>query len=280
MADEGVKRGRLVAFLDVLGFSAKLGSNPLEELYQNFAEVVDEIKDKTILSSPGGTGNRSNFAFAQFMSDSLVLVSHPVEDIYNVNNFIAAISEIIALGLDAGFPFRGAISVSDVVFDDGRNIFLAENFPAIVKFEGEQEWVGCVVLDDAKDLVLEAAFGSTTEDRMKITDFVHISKVPLKGDRHPIMVCINFMFPRFLAGPGSRLNELIEPKRSNTEKHIHDVLVAGFEAQNLGEEFLPAKYMAVMKTRTGFRCQFLDEQVRECDPGLDEWSWTAEGNAS
>lgn len=272
-----VKTGRLVAFLDVLGFSAKIEQNQLEGLYQNFAEMVDNIKDKAILSSVEHNGARSNFEIAQFMSDSLVLVSNPIDDILNVNNFIAAVSEIMMLGLKAGFPFRGAISVSDVVFDDTRNIFLATKLPDIVRFEGQQEWVGCVVLDDAKEHVLQAAFGSTAENRMKVTDFIHMAKVPSKGDRNPTMICINFMFPLFLAGIGSLLDGITEPKRSHTEKHILNVMASGFEVQRLNDEFLPARYAAHMKTRTGFRSVFLNEQFAPCDPGVREFGWTATG---
>ena len=52
---------------------------------------------------------RTNFEFARFISDSLILISHPTSDIYNVNNFLMAISRLLSLSFQEKFPLRGAI---------------------------------------------------------------------------------------------------------------------------------------------------------------------------
>ena len=70
---------RLVAFLDVLGFSNRLDTDPLPELYLKFKSLVDETRHKIFFNDqPDG---RSNFSVSQYMSDSLVLVSNDVQDV-------------------------------------------------------------------------------------------------------------------------------------------------------------------------------------------------------
>lgn len=273
-----VIEGRLVAFLDVLGFSAKLREVPLNELFDTFAKVVDDIKTKTLTQVQTDQEGRTNFEFSQFMSDSLILVSHPINDPYNVNNFIMAVSEIMQMGFKAYFPFRGAITLSDVIFDDQRNIFLANKFPDVVKFEGQQEWTGCVILDEAREAV---DFGHTISEppQNRVTDLLHLVEVPLKNGQSRAMACVNVFFPLCFESFRDQLSYLTEPKRTNTEKHFMAIAKSGFEAENLTEEFLPATFLLVMKTRTGFRPAFLDENMRLCEPGCKEFAWTAVGEA-
>ena len=102
---ENILNNRLIAFLDVLGFSSLLVKYSLEEIYSRYAFFVNEAKNKTFLPNENDLLKRTNFEFGKFISDSLILISNPVNDIYNVNNFIMAISHLLSLGFKNEFPF-------------------------------------------------------------------------------------------------------------------------------------------------------------------------------
>ena len=136
---------RLIAFLDVLGFSARLEREKIESLHQQYSAFIDEAKNATFFIAQGDNTGRKNFEFSQFLFDSIVLVSCPVDDIYNVNNFVSAVSLLLELGFQNKLPLRGAISQGNFLYDQERNIFLSERFPELVKFELKQEWAGCSI---------------------------------------------------------------------------------------------------------------------------------------
>nr|MDA3939567.1 hypothetical protein [Spirochaetia bacterium] len=142
----------------MLGFSHQLSTVPIKELYKTYSDFIDEARNRTFYGTES-TDGRTNFASAQIFSDSIILVSNKVDDVFNVNNFIGAIHFILEIGFKKNFPLRGAISIGNFILDKERDIFLSKCFPKIVKYESKQEWTGCVILEDAKDLIIESIFG-------------------------------------------------------------------------------------------------------------------------
>lgn len=124
---------RLIAFLDVLGFSARLEKEAIESLHQQYASFIDQAGNATFFSAQGDNTGRKNFDFSQFLFDSIVLVSRPVDDVFNVNNFLSAVSLLLELVFKNKLPLRGAISQGDFLYDEVRNIFLSSRFPELAK---------------------------------------------------------------------------------------------------------------------------------------------------
>jgi hypothetical protein len=113
----------------------------------------------TFYGSQGDNTGRTNFEYAQFLYDSIVVVSHPVDDVFNVNHFVGAVALLLELGFGSGLPLRGAVGLGSFLLDQERGIFLSECFPDLVRMEKRQEWAGCVVLSDAEQLVWNAILG-------------------------------------------------------------------------------------------------------------------------
>lgn len=271
---------RLIAFLDVLGFSNLLTSHPLSEVHIKYSSFIDQAKTKTFFKTEGDNSGRTNFAFAQFLSDSLVLVSNPIDDVYHVNSFIAAVHFLLEIGFMNNLPLRGAIGRGNFLVDDERNIFLSERFPELVKLEANQEWTGCVIADSAESIVLESIFGKCTRndflEHQLRNNPVHLYEIPTK--KIPLkLLAINFLFFLTEAQIKSGINYLIEPKKQNMLKYFDFLISLPIEIQSLQPEFYPAIELKAMKTRSGMRSIFLDENGNPCQPGIKEFQWVAVG---
>lgn len=277
-----IYENRLIAFIDVLGFSKKLENvdiDKLQELHDKYSEFIDQAQTATFFESSGDKMGRTNFEFSQFLFDSIVLVSNPTDDVFNVNNFVSAVSLLLELGFKHNLPLRGAISLGNFLYDNERNIFLSPSFPDLVKCEQQQEWVGCTVLRDAEEIVLGAALGKVNvhEAPQVRNQLIHSYKVPLKKDSEEKYLVLNFMFfmseKEILLG----IKDLIEPKKSNTNSYFEYLKSLKIELTPLDPSFLPAVMFTSINTRSGTRLKFLDSSGKQCQPGVDNFTITATG---
>lgn len=266
---------RLLAFFDVLGFSAKLVERGERGLHSTYANLIDEVR-KTVFSSTqhsagGETAPRANFDRAYLFSDSIVLVSGPLTDGGHpaIFHFIGSCSLLLEKSFEAGLPLRGCIGRGDFLDDPQRNIFLSSAFPRIVKTEGVQEWSGCALLPEAADVVLGSLFSSDPERLMQspVRDqlLVHYC-VPTKSGEHAGW-CLNWPFFVNRAAVAPVLEEMTEPKRRNTAAFVEYVLRLPTEQeQPLSEEFHPAVRLLVQVTTGGMRMKFSDADGAGVDP--------------
>jgi len=270
---------RLIAFLDVLGFSARLETDDIEELHHKYSSFIDEAKVKTFYEAQGDGEGRKNFDFSQFLFDSIVLVSCPIDDVYNVNNFVAAVSFLLELGFKNKLPLRGAISRGDFLFDPERNIFLSERFPELAKFELKQEWAGCSVLHHAEEIILSSSMGEGEKllgDQRRDQPF-HRYTVPLKDGEELNCLVLNYLFFLTEAEINEGIDFLISVKKEENVKYFEFLKNLPLPLQVLQPQFFPAKYAAIMTTRSGFRIKFADENFKSCTPGPGSFQFTAVG---
>ena len=270
---------RLIAFLDVLGFSARLEAGDIDSLYEKYSCFIDEAKVKTFYGALGDNEGRKNFDFSQFLFDSIVLVSCPVDYVYNVNNFVASVSFLLELGFKNRLPLRGAISLGDFLYDSERNIFLSERFPELAKFELKQEWAGCSILEAAEQIVLNCAFmdGEKLIVNERRDQPVHRYPVPLKGGNVANYLVLNYLFFLTETEIVEGIDFLIDNKKDEAIKYFEFLKKLPLPLQVLPPEFYPAKYAAIMTTRSGFRIKFADEDFKACAPGAGSFQMTAVG---
>src|SRR5690606_13924113 len=108
----------------------------IEEIYKKYSAFVDTAKTKVCFGVPDDyEGPSNNFEISEIVSDSILLVSHDINDVASVNNFIGSIHFFLELGLSSGFLFRGCINQDDIIFDKERRIFLSKEFNEAAKFE-------------------------------------------------------------------------------------------------------------------------------------------------
>jgi hypothetical protein len=271
---------RLIAFLDVLGFSNRLETEDTLKLHQEYSTYIDRAKNEVFFPNNDGDERRNNFDFSQFLFDSIVLVSCPIDDAFNVNNFVNSVSLLLELGFTNKLPLRGAISQGDFIYDQERNIFLSRNFPELAKFELKQEWSGCCVLGIAESTIKDSMMGasassfSAESDQARNQAF-HYYPVPLKKGESETLLVLNFLF--FIPDKEIQegINYLISGKRDNNIKYIEFLNSLPFPIQELEPQFMPAKSFTYVATTCGVRFKFMDDHGNPCQPGTNELSFSA-----
>lgn len=275
-----IAENRLIAYLDVLGFSNLLATENLVDVHAKYSSFIDQAKTMTFYQTVGDNTGRTNFEFAQFWSDSIVVVSNDVTDVYNVNSFIAAVHFLLEIGFTSNLPLRGAIGQADFLIDEERDIYLSKRLPELVRLEACQEWTGCVILESCEQTILESLFGKCTKEDFSRNQLrnnqIHLYEIPLKSGSRK-MFAINFLFFLSLEQIKKGIDHLIEPKKKNMERYLDFLINIPIEIQRLTEEFLPATEVKIMKTRSGIRATFLDKDGNICKPGIDKFQWVAVG---
>jgi len=272
---------RLIAFLDVLGFSSRLEKEDIDSLHKQYANFIDTAKNATFFTAAGDNTGRKNFDFSQFLFDSIVLVSCDTQDVFNVNNFISAVSLLLELGFKNKLPLRGAISQGDFLYDDERNIFLSERFPELAKFELKQEWAGCAILKHAESTAIYAATGAHDTSELSKgqirNQLFHRYDVPLKNGEKTQALVLNYLFFFTEAEILEGIDYLIPGKKENNIRYFEFLKSLPLQIQELPPEFEPAKFCAAIVTRSGMRFKFIDANGNSCEPGLTEFQWVAVG---
>ncbi len=266
---------RLIAFLDILGFSHRLTQMTLEGLHAEYARVIDEA-DRTVFAPPNLLDPKgppiSNFARAQFVFDSVVLVSHPTVGKSRgqaVFNFISGLLVLMEKSFHAQFPLRGCIGFGDYLDDSRRRIFLSGQFPAIVRAEKAQEWSGAYLLEEAATVAIDAMYGRTAEQHAASPLREHQllrHSVPLKEGAALEAWCLNW--PSFLTMP--ELNRglvfMTGPKAENTRtfanycRNLPDITV------ELPQGYRPATTLRLQPCAAGMRLQFTNAEGITVDP--------------
>jgi hypothetical protein len=272
---------RLICFVDVLGYSKLIQDNGIDYVYGRYSKFVDEVKSKTFYrKTTHQNKEKQTFVIAEIVSDSMLFISNEIDDVFSVNNFIGAIHNLLELGLSNNFLFRGAITVGDIIYDKERNIFLSKEFNSLAKFEPKMEIPTCVIFNEAKDIIIESMYGiSAMKDGIVPSGDLPIIKydIPLKEGITQNMWCLNYTFFVNNKVLQNANNFLIEPKKTNFMQYLEYIQQIPYELQVLGEEFLPAKYLRTMKSRSGMRISFLDENMNACEPNNNNISFTMIG---
>lgn len=271
-------KNRLICFLDVLGYSAMIENFGIEEIYNKYSQFVDIAKTKVFFGVPDdyeGPGN--NFEISEIVSDSILLVSHDIENIASVNNFIGSIHLFLELGVASNFMFRGCVSQGDIIFDEQRSIFLSKEFNELAKFEPKINAPVCVIFDEAKSTVLSSLLGGEVEsDGVMPSRSLPLVKwsVPLKNEITKDLWCINYTFfcdiqnidasIKYLAGDVAKQNNFI--------KYLE--YLEGFPEERLvyGGKSSDGNYLKLMKSRSGMRVAFVSASGDVVQPPI-QWGF-------
>jgi len=261
---------RLICFLDVLGYSQMIENHGIEYVYERYSKFIDEAKTKAFYGkSIHEDQEKEIFMVSDIVSDSMLFVSNDISDAFSVNNFIGAIHNILELGLEHNFLFRGAITVGDIIYDQERSIFLSKEFNSLAKFEPKMEIPICVIFDEAKDIVTESLYGvSTMKNGIIPSGDLPVIKydIPLKKDpknniESKDMWCLNYTFFASNETLQKVKDFLIEDKKTNFIKYLEYIKQVPYQLVELDNKFLPIKYLQIMKSRSGMRIAFLNKNM-------------------
>lgn len=256
-----------------------LESSPLDEIHEKYSKFIDSAKQETFGEAIGDGEKRPNFIFSQFLFDSIVLVSGETNDPYNIGHFIFAVSNLLELSAKAGMPLRGAVAYGNFLADDERNIFVSEAFPRLVRFEGSQEWAGCVIMSCAEEIVGNGVIGEKFNDpkNQTLNSPILKFKVPLKNGLEEELFAINYLVFLSSSEREALFQYLSGPKRENTIKFFEKIKALNANFQYLEDAFYPAVRLLPVASRTGVRLLFADGDNEPCLPGVSDFTIRAVG---
>lgn len=277
---------RLVAMLDVLGLSRRLGTREqLEATSRQYSELIQSAKQKIFTSGTmlgSASQEISNFEVGEFVFDNLVLVSHPLTT-HTACQFVMALTHLMEVFALGDMPLRGAIGLGDYCYDAESNVFLSNIFKALSAEEGRQNWAGCVVLDDAAEYLVNEICGPEAERFMSQSSALLKLEVPAK-DPMGRRWCLNWMhllspsqrqqILSFLAGDPSKL--------AGTEGYLNQLSALPPSIGpvfGLPPEFSPAVAMKTLNSRATARVQFVDASGESVKPGVENFTLAFIGGA-
>lgn len=223
-----------------------------------------------------------NFEYGQFVFDSLVLVSYPV-DIKSAYRFVFATILLMEIFFAEKFPLRGSIGLGDFCTDKNAQIFLSNACKRLRIDEENQQWTGCVLLPEAEEIVVSSLLGNVDPNKLPRSSPLHRLIVPVKNEEPPSRArwCLNwshFLSPAIIeTGLKHMAGDL--PKQENTRQYLAALRELSDDTQVLPEQFTPAKKMKVMKARSGLRTKFEDDNGDGVNPGCGYTIAAYEGTA-
>jgi len=267
---------RVIAMLDVLGLSNQINDrDKLSSVMSIYKELIFEARH-AIFDKETMAGSQSpsvtNFEVGEFVFDTIVLVSPPIES-KSISNFILATIQLMELFGKRNMPLRGAVGIGDYCQDEETNIFLSNIFKSLNKEESNQQWSGCVVLPDAQDQIVNGAMGSPPETA-KRSDVMHQLIIPTKSSAEDRRWCLNWSY-KLLPHEISSILEYMSgdlAKQNGTRDYLGYLNSLSDDAQNLPPEFYPAVKLRTMKTRGAMSILFEDENGLPVEPGCKQWS--------
>lgn len=274
-----VFENRLIAFLDVLGFSQRLASETPAGVVEMYCGFIDEA-NKKVFSQKNHFDEvtpLSNFAASKFVFDSIVLVSHPISDPRNISNFIFATTLLLESGFTAKFPLRGAISIGDYVESVSNGVFVSEEFKNLFSCEQNIDWSGCCVLKKAESIVLAGLYGSVPAplpENIRGNMPVIYCEVPIK-DRQRIAELNDWMWALnwcHMLSDGEidlGLAHLIPEKRIPTVKFLRRVRSLDGCSRQLVQGHFPPLYIRSMPSTTQCRIRFTNENDEPAEPQME-----------
>ncbi|MBS4068680.1 hypothetical protein [Sulfurimonas sp. RIFOXYB12_FULL_35_9] len=267
---------RLIAMLDVLGLSSQIeDKNELQKVIEKYNRLIKEAREKVFVNDTlaGSLETKNyNFEVGEFVFDTLVLVSYPI-DVKSSCKFILSTLRLMELFSNENMPLRGAIGIGDYCADDETKIFLSNVFKQLSKEEQNQQWAGCVLLQEAEEQIISNVIGRVPMSS-KQSDVMHRLSIPIKSDTREIRWCLNWTYQL----QESKIKSLLEymkgdmVKYEKTKSYINHIKSLPDEFQLLTPEFSPATKLKAMKTRACMNIRFEDENGLPAEPGCEQWN--------
>ena len=155
-------------YLDILGFKNLVANNTTQRLekiiksfWDGFNKTIDESRTIPYKNVTNGTNGEWKISLDKLnfrlLSDSILIWSED-ESFQNFRNILEATSQLLAYGLQNGFPLRGAMTYGEVIVQRSNNSntrFLPNESiygKALVEtysIEEKMEWSGCIMTSNA-----------------------------------------------------------------------------------------------------------------------------------
>jgi len=272
-----VLENRLIAFLDVLGFSALLEAETPADVVATYCSFIDEANTKIFqpVNQLQPAAKVSNFAATKFVFDSVVLVSHPIDDPRNVSNFVFAATLLLERGFTTKFPLRGAISLGDYVESIDHGVFVSPDFKSLFASEQNLDWSGCCILQKAETVVLSSLHGSVIhpQSTRRNHPVVHCA-IPIKSEKQKTKLqdklwALNWCYMLTDHEIKQGLEHLIPAKRTPTAEFVNHVQSLTGTKRDAVTGHHPPLYMRNMPSTTQCRIRFTNQNDEPAEPQME-----------
>lgn len=237
-----IKGKRAIAYFDILGFKAKIENIPLDQLSQQYEQIIRQTDGE--YSIQDGNIVNKQVCYRYIFSDSIFLVAQGDNE-KSFTDLFSYAWRMMQMFIAAGFPLRGAITYGDIYVNFEKNIFLGKAISEAAILEGEQDWIGAVV-DDAVIDRYKSIFDEDSAQGFIANTLIPIYNVPLKNGKRRKYPVINWRH-NIISQDGIQAlfknepyNESVQTKINNTlcfSKEIVDSQMAYSK-----DELIPERY--------------------------------------
>lgn len=236
---------RMVVFLDVLGFKAKLQHSDqfkIAETYQALLNIIYNAKENM------DKNGRDLFDLYVF-SDSIVLIA---KDDSNkaIAELISATWKFMQFSIGARMPFRGGISYGDIYTNEKESIFLGNPIVQAVKMEGEQEWIGISCDEYAKERLNVITEQDSNWENIVPNILMIDYDVPLKSGKYDKKRVVNWRF-NLVAEEGIKSLFENEFNREDVKIKIENTLKFAKYVKESGKVYIANSVKESIKERCG-----------------------------
>jgi hypothetical protein len=270
--------------LDVLGLADQIADRDgLLRTMRTYNLNVVEAEAKIVISQStmDPAHDAKTVDVVEFVFDTLVVVSRPIEERGAAGAFMGAVSALMASFASSNMPLRGAIGVGDYLLDEATHIFLSDVFKKLSNAINAQEWSGCLILPEYESQIMATLMAADYPPIGSSAGILQCA-VPMKG-QSKVCWCVNWLDLMNDGTINSLLNFMVGDKKSNTQQFIERFRPDTQKSVPVPCEFLPARSAVVVNFGDSFRFTFYNdkgESVRfgcqhfTCDPRK-----LAQGNA-
>ncbi|MBW2631020.1 MAG: hypothetical protein JRC90_04530 [Deltaproteobacteria bacterium] len=230
---------RTVAFLDILGFRAKLFNTPLLELAHGYEKRIRESHFMNRPFDPTGQtptlfkDHPSNLPWCSqhVFSDSIILVSHD-KDIMSCMKLLVYAWRLSQHFMAFGTPLRGGIAYGELYQNPNLNVFVGKALAKAYELEGCQNWIG-VAIDASVVERFPEVFGVIDKDEYPVlNDLLFEYAVPFKGGMTKRLKTLNWRWNLVVEkGTRSLFSDSNDPKVvekvNNTLKYVEAFVQKG-----------------------------------------------------
>lgn len=269
-----IKRNRLVALFDILGFASRLQTDDLATIRRELRLFIRTIRSEAFTNSAQNVTpeNDDNLDTARFVFDSVILISHDVKNPRNVHNFVFACIRLLELGFLHRFPFRGSIALGDVFSDDETGLILGPQLPDLRDAERMQQWSGCFLHPSAGTIAFNSLCGERDyKQRASAPNGwqpLHLLDVPLKPEYVSLAPCsrwcLNWIYlvDQKAIQPGLEYLRGDPEKYANTKRYVEYVqgLPHNLTRPIDGKGVPPGTMIKTLNSRFGFRAKFVNQK--------------------
>lgn len=230
---------RTEAFLDILGFRARLLSTPLLELAHDYER---RIVESHFLNRPHNLSEKTPTLFkdhhidapwcAQYVfSDSIILVSHEA-DIMSCMKLIVCAWRLSQHFMAVGTPLRGGIAYGELYQNPRLNVVVGKALAKAYELEECQNWIGAAIDVSVVERFPEVFAAFDRDEFPIIKDLLFEYAVPMKDGTTRWLKTINWRWNLVVEkGTRSLFSDSDDPKViekvRNTLKYVETFVQTG-----------------------------------------------------